>query len=641
MSECDDEHVKSRRVAVLPLEALEQLPEGVVKVNGKGEFTYANHYFKQISGLSEWEGKTIRSVLDEKNYDIVRNRLRSRFSGSGSEEYSAELTHPGNSRKIPVMILAVPEIDECGEVIGSIAVVRDLSSENSSRAIHEAIESETDARSVLIRTAEIVNGTVPFDLFTITLYSKDKLHMRELFSYVPGGVPPQWNVRWWEMPKVVQEFIHENKSAIIDDFVEWLSRPGWEKILEMEATKQFLEQGFRSCVWYPIRQGSEIVAGITLYKRAVKAYSESDADLLMALPLRRVVTMVLHCLEKRDLEFRLDLMRQVSSAQQDGEHIASILVERIADYYGWGNVSIFTVDLDEKNPRFRLKKQKAVSAEFELDPGYTQALNKGVLGHVYKQREPENIGNVATSSLKDVFEPVYPLSVSELAIPIVIDNRVVAILNSEDARENAFSQEEVEGLSMILGELSAFWEKLHLYEILDATLSAAKDSIIVTDARGVIRKLNPAAEKLLGVEEQKAVGGYFRKFIKDASFARFFLEADDVVSQEVGLLRRDGTNVKALFSGSALRGEIGAKVYVGTDLSLRRSSERIELLRDLYHEIAAQSLTPLSLVAGWLHSLKKAAPSESAMVIEKVLGNGHAITFLFGAQIEFVFVRSD
>jgi PAS domain S-box-containing protein len=142
-------------------------------------------------------------------------------------------------------------------------------------------------------------------------------------------------------------------------------------------------------------------------------------------------------------------------------------------------------------------------------------------------------------------------------------------------------------------------------QIFTELLRKTKDSIIQTDLRGTIAAANPATEVLLGYAEPEMIGTMLSKYFKDNVEAQQVQDSEYVSNDEVCLVRKDGAEIIVLLNGTSLPHEIGMKVYVCSDLSFRKQMASLEILRQMYNEIASQIKTPLSLAFTWLGKLSR------------------------------------
>ncbi|KPK54489.1 MAG: hypothetical protein AMS22_05760 [Thiotrichales bacterium SG8_50] len=609
---------KSTSTITLPRDAVDSIGSGAVRLNRRGDITYANEALCQILGVQSGKGLNLRDIFpDEKDFAEVSKNLKERFSERVGNDYCVEITRRSDGAKVPVNIIAVPETDEAGKVIGSFAFIRDLSEERKAHQIHKHIETERDWRRMLERVAEEVREIIPFDWLTISLYSVDLRHGRLLFSESSGEMP-RWQVRWFELPEMGRRLMNEKRPIIIRDFEEFLSRPGWVETRKDSDTQRFLKMGYRSCLWYPVLEGT-LVAGIALYKREIGAYRDGDQKIIEILPVRRAVSLALHYLDREERDFRLHLIRDIAASDKDSQETAQLLVDRIADHYEWENVSLFRVN--EAQKRFELVAQKALAKDFEIAVGYTQELDAGILGLVYMTRNCVNSGNVnADPSLAARFKKgVRANVVSEVAIPIIVDGKVCAIFNSEHSLKNAYSTEEQQAVESVLREVSGLYKRIELQQILSGILQSTRDAIIRTDSKGVIVQTNRATTELLEFEERELVGTLLSQYFVNADEGKFFLEADEPPGDEVALRRKHGDSIAVLLSGSLLPDEVGGRVYTASDLTWRKRVERLEFLQKMYQEIGTLSHAPLSLCFSWIRKLLRASTGPDKEVLDKII----------------------
>jgi PAS domain S-box-containing protein len=177
------------------IDALDQLLVGVARVSKTGELTYVNQAMSAIAGYDIPSGATLHDLFpNEEDLQNVTTHLAARFTERKRDEYTAFLTRRKDSRRIPVLISAVPETGEDGQVVGSIAFVRSLVTEHAVSLIHRHIETSPDSRTLLKAVAEDISRLVPLDQMMVLLYSSDRLTFRNLFSYAPSG-EVYWDVR--------------------------------------------------------------------------------------------------------------------------------------------------------------------------------------------------------------------------------------------------------------------------------------------------------------------------------------------------------------------------------------------------------------------------------------------------------------
>lgn len=605
------------------LEVLDQSPVGVIKINlPEGEINYANRKMLEIIAADSYQGKTLKDIFNEANWAKVAQQLKRRRRGE-SGEYKAFMTR-SDGHLIPVMISAVPEWNLKGKVSGSIALVRSLEIEDYIEQIHKKIETELDYKEMLQAVARITAEMVPFDLFSVLIFSTSGRHIRQLFSHSPGGGEPKWGIRWWEAPKKIINEMQKRKTVHrIDDLQEFFSREVWKKYRHRQEINEFLAAGYRSRLLFPVIQEGRIVGAVSLYSKSAKPYSLKQEAILKSLPLDKAVIMALDLAEKKNIKFRLDLIKKISMEWENFQDVGQFIVDEIAKHYELDIVYLFMVD--DSRRQFRLMCQAGPK---KLPDGYTQSLLEGVLSLVYQKNKnlesgknhDFNISNVwKNRATREIFKPVYKDIVSKICLPIRTEE-AFWILNIEDPQENAFSEEEFEALQSVRDEISSFFSRSWLFHSFEKTLATTSDAIISTDSRGNIKQVNPAACHLLGYALEDLTGTNLKKYFKDQEISEEALREGDFPNREVVWQKRDGGDLRILLSGIQLPQEFDRRIFIAKDLSLQKKLEGLEYLGKLSTELAMQIKTPLTLMFSWMNRLKaQAADPDAAETLDKTI----------------------
>ncbi len=230
-----------------------------------------------------------------------------------------------------------------------------------------------------------------------------------------------------------------------------------------------------------------------------------------------------------------------------------------------------------------------------------------------------------------------PYALSALYVPMVVEGRVVGLLEMQSYRRAAYTTEDAALLQTVANQIGLSIQNARLYQ--EAQQLAAfnaeivrsmGEGIIITDETGHMTFVNPAIAALLGYEPQELIGQHRtvvlppdqHRVVQAATRRRRKGRSD---RYELELLRKDGRRVPVLVSGVPRFDETGrfmGSLAVFTDISerkraeetLRQYAERLQVLRTLDAAIlAAQSSEEVARAA--LEHVRRLVPCDAAGVV--------------------------
>jgi PAS domain S-box-containing protein len=585
----------------------EHSPVGVVRIDLDFRILYANKKALEIFGIDSYASRGVFEFLHREAINILSEKIFSRQKGQ-SEEYEVNVIRASDKRDIPVKVIAMPVFGQDGTVIGAVSLIHNMEIERAAQAIEKCVQQARSASELLMLVARATKQIVPSDACTVSVYSRDQLHSRVLFSDAPELID-LYSRRWFSLSPSLREWAQHKETVIVPDMIKFTQ--------EMQGDPDFIERtvplltsaGWHSFMRYPVVRGDKVIGSFALSSKVDRAFSDEDRKRLVALPLDTALASALHYEAVRDLEFRLNLLRDILHCSTNTE-IFRLVADQLVAHYGWKSVSIFSVN--ERAQSAVLLVQSAQLETLLLPDKYEQPLDKGVLGYAYKHRKTVNIDNVARNSeFRNVFVRMHEFTASELCIPIMLNGTVYALLNIEDDRENGFAPEELDVLHLVLAEVETVIARFRNERLISSTYQATPSAVWVVDNKGKITKANPAAQALFGLSEQELIGTSVQEYFQDKALGLALVFASDPISKEVTLLGQDKRPVSVLLGGGQLGEEFpGEKVITARDLSGHRRVEQIRLLDQLYYEIATQVKTPLILANTWLKKLADPTASE-------------------------------
>ena len=586
---------------------------GMLRVSKDYRVVASNRTAAEILGLPTLEGRLIHELIaDKRGIQILRNQAQHRQQGL-STEYEIEVLHFPERRHVPVLVSGMPIIAENGEHAGSLAIVRSVELERRVEEFEEVIHRASGAAAIFRAVCEQIRPLLDFDFGAFSIFSKNGRHSRMMLSYDPER-QVESHKRWYPMCGALarwsqrQEIQVTEIAQFVEEFPEFRDDP---------TVQKFLNSGFVKSARFPVVRSGRVVATFSCSSRNPDAFNERQMRILKALPIAKAFLMALHSLESEELSFRNDLIKEMF-IRRTPEEIAEVAAKKIAEQYGWESVEIYTIEQGSR--RIRLLSQSS-STEFQVEEGYSQSFDKGVLGYVCRTDQDVRIDNLpADPQFQDVFVALQRATLSELCMPIRVNGRISGILNVEDKRENAFADEEQKQLRSLLDEIGglfgAVWDKA----LIESAFEYTPALVLIADAaKTVIRHNAAAVERLLFTTQEMTgspIGNYF-----EAGIAKRLFEAPPLAGIETMMRRKDGSVLPVLVGSRELEG-FGAWVITARDLTAQKRIAELEGLRHTYREIAAQTKTPLSLAYSWIQRLQRKAEepqSETAVVLKKAL----------------------
>ncbi len=613
-------------VVALPESALDMVPLGIAKVDRNECFTYANQQLLHMTGLPRWQGRQLCDIFSEDDLGQVREVLRDRFEARLASEYEIDLTRSEDGRKVPVSITSFPETNERDEVVGTLALVRDLTVEKAQQRMVKLVEQESNGPRLLDAIADVLQPLIAFDRMSVSRLNKERTHLRTIFDRFVGVEKPRPSHRWWCIHPAVKEMLNSSETSKIDDVAQWYQHPDRISMLNDPVVQKFLQLELHCTMSLPVRHKDAQVATIVLYRMAGHPFSEAEMDIADTLPLAEAVSVALRNDEEENLHFLIELMTQISSAYESVRHVAQTIVEKIAEHYKWDYVSIN--QKYERTQQWRMVAETTSKCDQPLppEPDVPHGLHEGVVGHVFRHGESVNLGDIGASQ----FNAVYVVRTgidrrSELCVPV--GKGVPWVLNIEDAATNAFSPEEQRDIEKIADSLSSLLTRALEFQYRSAVVECANDAIVLTDVEGLIIEANPAACVLLGLPKDELKSQPVTDFFADKEAAEVLVAAGGFLNQKVEVLSRSAASglrkVKVLMSGAKLTEDVGGQILVACDMSSVERLEQLVLTQELYREVTLQMKTPMSLASAWLRRFAKRQAPDAGDLATKVIQQLH------------------
>ena len=591
----------------LPSKALDEFPLGIARSDEEGRFTYANRETLRLAGFADWRGRSITEVFHGKALDEVRRKIRERFDYSVGNQYVVDLNR-ADGRAIPVHIMAFPETGPSGEVIGSFAIIRDLSRESTRDRMRLAIEGETGATEMWDDVVKALRGLLDFDRVSVHEMSRDGSHLRTIFEWIPpGDEVPQKSFRWWKIHPSIDSFFSTKQIFPIPDLKAWYGETSerYDAMMRSKPVLAFLDLGYVSCVSYPVWNDARRTASVVLFRKGLRPFTKDEQDLLRELPLGEAANAAVRRASEHYYRFQLELLKMIATAPTNGS-IADSIVRRIADQYGWHQVSLFRAGL--RREEISLIAQQPES-DLALPQDCKLSSSVGILGRVLSEHRTQIVlrGEGGWPAGTDLLPWDAAKVASLMCVPIGEKGRWVLCV--ADKRLEAFAAEEQDDLERIAEQFSILLDRRLEQRYRAEIFNRANDAIVRTDDAGLILEVNQAATDLLtGDSDAVLVGRNMADLVDSSDEQTEVVRTASSFDNRIVAMRRcrsDGTSnhsapVSVLLSCASLSADLGGKVFVASDMTLADRLEQLERAQKAYREVATQVKTPMSLAMEWL-----------------------------------------
>lgn len=311
-----------------------------------------------------------------------------------------------------------------------------------------AITSETiDLEKLLANVAEIINRVVPYQLFAIFLYQERRKTLRMRFAIGHRDeLVRSLELRFDE--GIVGSVAKSRKGELVED-VRHDAR--YIPSLDMVRTE----------LTVPMVARGKLVGVIDLQSTHADAYTKADLNLVQVIA-SRVAFAIDNARLHRRVARNNSALRTLAEVSREFSSILSLdeLLRRIASSVrNLINYDAFSILLVE---------EKAGVLKHLITQRYDQRvkpesipLGKGVTGAAVEAKQPIRVDDVSTD---ERYIPTHKGIHSELAIPLIVKDRVIGVLDLESEQLAFFSEEHQRLLTLLAPSIATSIENARLYQ---------------------------------------------------------------------------------------------------------------------------------------------------------------------------------
>jgi sigma-B regulation protein RsbU (phosphoserine phosphatase) len=311
-----------------------------------------------------------------------------------------------------------------------------------------SVTSETlDLDRLLANVGEIVKDVIPHELFAILLYNERSRTLRMRYSI--GH----------------RDEVAKNLAIRLGEGITGAAASARQPILVRDVRREpkYLNalDAVRAELSVPMLARGKLVGVIDVQSTRLNAFSEQDRALLALIASRVGVTIDNARLYRR-VERQNRMLRVLAHLSQEFSSILDLdeLLTKIAvtvrALINFDAFSIFLVDEDRQILRCRFSQRYDETGTIDNIP-----LGKGLTGAAAQSRQVVRVADVTQ-------DPRYIASHSdirsEVAVPLILHDRVIGVMDLESVRLGFFTDDHVRALTLLAPQIATSVENARLYE---------------------------------------------------------------------------------------------------------------------------------------------------------------------------------
>jgi phosphoserine phosphatase RsbU/P len=310
------------------------------------------------------------------------------------------------------------------------------------------VTSETlDLDQLLANVAEIVKEVIPHDLFAILLYSEKTRGMR--VRYAIGHRDEIVRSLTIQLGEGITGTAAATRQPLLVQDVR--SDPRY--LIALDAVRAELA--------VPMLVRGKLVGVIDLESTRLNAFSEQDKALLTLIAGRIGVSIdnarLYRRVERQNRTLRvLAHLSQEFSSILDLDELLTKIASTVRAVINYDSFSIFLVD-----PEYNLLRHRFSQRFDERITVQNIEMGKGITGAAVQSRETIRVSDTLSDPR---YISMHPDVRSEVAVPLVSQDRVIGVMDLESNRLGFFTEEHVRALSLLAPQIASSVENARLYE---------------------------------------------------------------------------------------------------------------------------------------------------------------------------------
>ena len=286
----------------------------------------------------------------------------------------------------------------------------------------------------------------------------------------------------------------------------------------------------RAEITVPLTVGKTIIGVLDIQHSKANSFDESDLKLFQSLANQLAVTfenVQLFSNAKRRAQ-ELETVAEVgleASMNLDIDSLLKSATRLTRDNFGLYHAHIYL--LDDNSNMLALAAGAGEVGSLMVEQKHRIALSKenSIVARSAREQQGQVVNDVTTDP-NFLPNDLLPDTLSEMAIPMVVGNQTIGVLDVQASETNRFSDEDVRIMSTLANQIGVAVKNARLFkEVGDVRFALDQHSIVaITDQRGIINFVNDkfteiskfSREELIGQDHRIINSGFHPKeFIRD------------------------------------------------------------------------------------------------------------------------------
>lgn len=313
--------------------------------------------------------------------------------------------------------------------------------------VSAATASTLDLDQLLRDVARIIHRVLPYDLFAILLYNERRQELR--IRYAVGH----------------REDVVTNLSLTLGEGITGLAAARREPVLvgDVRSDPRYVNSvdAVRTELAVPMTARGKLVGVIDLQSTRISAYNEYDRALLRLIAGRVSIAIenarLYRRVERHNRTLRtLALVSREFSSILDLDELLRKIASTMRALINYDAFSILLVDAEAQALRHRFSLRYDERVNIDNIP-----IGKGLTGAAAVSRE---VVRVDDTEKDPRYIASHPDIRSEVAVPLILQDRVIGVIDLESERVAYFTDDHVRTLTLLAPQVATSIENARLYE---------------------------------------------------------------------------------------------------------------------------------------------------------------------------------